>query len=51
MSKIAVVTGGTSGIGRETALYLAYHGCTVSALRRRAQGVAGLRHNSAAVTD
>ena len=51
MSKIAVVTGGTSGIGRETALYLAKNGCTVYELSRRAEGVAGLRHISADVTD
>ena len=51
MSKIAVVTGGTSGIGRETALYLANHGCTVYELSRRAEGVAGLHHISADVTD
>lgn len=51
MSKIAVVTGGTSGIGRETALYLANHDCTVYELSRRAEGVAGLRHISADVTD
>ena len=51
MSKIAVVTGGTSGIGKETALYLAKHGCTVYELSRRAEGVAGLHHISADVTD
>ena len=51
MSKIAVVTGGTSGIGKETALYLAKNGCTVYELSRRAEGVAGLRHISADVTD
>ena len=41
MSKIALVTGGTSGIGKETALYLAKNGCTVYELSRRAEGVAG----------
>lgn len=51
MSKIAVVTGGTSGIGKETALFLAKNGCTVYELSRRAEGVAGLRHISADVTD
>lgn len=51
MSKIAVVTGGTSGIGRETALYLTQNGCTVYELSRRAEGVEGLHHISADVTD
>lgn len=51
MSKIAVVTGGTSGIGRETALYLTQNGCTVYELSRRAEGVEGFRHISADVTD
>ena len=51
MSKIAVVTGGTSGIGRETALYLTQNGCTVYELSRRAEDVEGLRHISADVTD
>ena len=51
MSKIAVVTGGTSGIGRETALYLTQNGCTVYELSRRAEGVEGLRHISTDVTD
>ena len=51
MSKIALVTGGTSGIGKETALYLAKNGCTVYELSRRAEGVADLRHISADVTD
>ena len=50
MSKIAVVTGGTSGIGKETALYLAKNGCTVYELSRRAEGVAGLHPISADVT-
>ena len=50
-NKIAVVTGGTSGIGREAALYLAKNGCTVYELSRRKEGVGGLRHISADVTD
>lgn len=51
MSKIAVVTGGSSGIGRETALYLKNSGCTVYEISRRSEGVSGLRHISADVTD
>ena len=51
MSKIAVITGGTSGIGRETALYLAKNGCTVYELSRRTEGVEGLKHIRADVTD
>ena len=50
MSKVAVVTGGTSGIGRATALALKDAGCTVYELSRRAQGVEGLHHISADVT-
>ena len=48
--KVAVVTGGTSGIGRATALALKNAGCTVYELSRRAQGVEGLHHISADVT-
>ena len=51
MSKVAVITGGTSGIGRETALYLAKNGCTVYELSRRTEGVEGLKHIRADVTD
>ena len=50
-SKVAVVTGGTSGIGKATALALQKAGCTVYELSRRAEGVASLRHISADVTD
>ena len=50
-NKVAVVTGGTSGIGRATALALKDAGCTVYELSRRAQGVEGLHHISADVTD
>ena len=49
-NKVAVVTGGTSGIGRATALALKDAGCTVYELSRRAQGVEGLPHISADVT-
>ena len=49
--KVAIVTGGTSGIGRATALALKDAGCTVYELSRRAEGVAGLHHISADVTD
>ena len=43
MSKIAVVTGGTSGIGKETALYLAKNGCTVYELASASAGPWSLR--------
>lgn len=51
MRKVAVVTGGTSGIGRETALALVQRGYTVYELSRRAEGVDGLRHLQADITD
>ena len=51
MSKVAVVTGGTSGIGRATALALKDAGYTVYELSRRAEGVEGLHHIAADVTD
>ncbi len=50
MSKVAIVTGGTSGIGRETALALKADGYTVYELSRRAEGVEGLRHIPTDVT-
>ena len=51
MSKVAVVTGGTSGIGRATALALKDAGYAVYELSRRAEGVEGLHHIAADVTD
>ena len=51
MSKVAIVTGGTSGIGRATALALRDAGYTVYELSRRAEGVEGLHHIAADVTD
>lgn len=44
MSKVAIVTGGTSGIGRETAKALQADGYTVYELSRRPEGVAGMNH-------
>lgn len=49
--KIAVLTGGTSGIGMQTALALKNTGYTVYELSRRAQGIEGLNHLVADVTD
>ena len=49
--KVAVLTGGTSGIGMQTALALKDAGYTVYELSRRAQGVKGLNHLVADVTD
>ena len=50
MSKVAIVTGGTSGIGKQTALALKAAGYTVYELSRRAQGVEGLHHLVADIT-
>lgn len=49
--KIAVVTGGSSGIGRATAESLYRKGCTVYELSRRDNPPAGVRHLTADVTD
>lgn len=51
MSEIAVITGGTSGIGRATALYLRDAGYTVYELSRREQGVEGLHHIRCDITN
>ncbi len=50
MSKVAIITGGTSGIGKETALCLVQAGYTVYEISRREQGVEGMHHISADVT-
>ena len=50
MSKVAIVTGGTSGIGRATALALQSDGYTVYELSRRPQGMADVRHIVADIT-
>ena len=46
--KVAIVTGGTSGIGRATALALQERGYTVYELSRRAEGMPDIRHIVAA---
>ena len=51
MGKIAIVTGGSSGIGREAARYLLSRGCTVYELSRRGEDAEGIRHVTADVTD
>ena len=51
MSKIAVITGGTSGIGLATAKELLAHDCRVYELSRRESGAAeGVTHIRADVT-
>ena len=50
MNQVAIVTGGTSGIGKATALALKASGCTVYEFSRRVQGVEGLHHIAADVT-
>ena len=49
--RIALVTGGTSGIGRETALSLKKKGYTVYEMSRRAEGTKGIHHLRADVTN
>ena len=51
MNKIAVVTGGTSGIGKAAALALKSDGWTVYELSRREKGVEGINHIAADITD
>ncbi len=51
MNRIAVVTGGSSGIGRFTAKALADAGCTVYELSRRDIPQAGITHLPADITD
>ena len=48
--KVAIVTGGTSGIGRATALALQENGYTVYELSRRAEGMPDIRHIVADIT-
>lgn len=48
--KVAIVTGGTSGIGRATALALQERGYTVYELSRRAEGMPDIRHIVADIT-
>lgn len=51
MNRIAVVTGGSGGIGRCTAAALRDAGCTVYELSRRAIKAEGVNHITADVTD
>ncbi len=51
MQKVAVITGGSSGIGLSTAKALAAKGCKVYALCRRAFSHEGIYHIRADVTD
>ena len=50
-NRIAVVTGGSSGIGRATAQSLSDSGCTVYELSRRDDPPQGVRHITADITD
>ncbi len=50
-NKIALVTGGSSGIGRATAESLRDMGCTVYELSRRDNPPQGVRHITADITD
>lgn len=51
MNPVAIVTGGTSGIGLMTARALAQRGCRVYVLSRHEAAVVGIKHIRADVTD
>ena len=52
MGQVAIVTGGSSGIGAAAAAYLAAHGCTVYEFSRHEKsGCVSVRHVTADVTD
>lgn len=51
MSKVAIITGGSSGIGKCTAAELVKAGCTVYEFSRRDSSVPGINHISADITD
>ena len=50
-SKVAIVTGGSSGIGRETALALSRSGCRVYEFSRREVALPGVTHVGCDITD
>ncbi|MBQ9994068.1 MAG: SDR family oxidoreductase [Clostridia bacterium] len=50
-NKIALVTGGSSGIGKQTALALRARGCTVYEMSRKPSDIEGLTHLTGDVTD
>jgi len=51
MNEVAIVTGGSSGIGRETALALKARGCRVYELSRHEADVPGVTHLNCDVSD
>ncbi len=51
IKKVALVTGGSSGIGRATAVSLCEKGCTVYELSRRDNPPEGVHHITADITD
>lgn len=51
MKKTAIVTGGTSGIGKATAQALIKNGFTVYEFSRRENGIEGMNHISVDITD
>ncbi len=51
MNKIAIVTGGTSGIGKAAAEALIKNGFTVYEFSRREKGIDGINHLSVDITD